>query len=202
VRPDGVPRGRLDCNCEEAALFVLSNGDLFDDTPNEGAVTPQSSESSISTPNCESTISSVIAEGPGYLARGECARRAGDSELAASSLPLRVPRRQSALGSGQPPGAPTRSWRPARPGRAGGARRCWSAAAQMPGRARTGPGLPRGLCARGRRKASVGRSLTPQGTCALPRPGASPDELAGAAGRVRRSLPGDTRATVSCTAAR
>ena len=93
-------------------------------------------------------------------------------QLAASSLRALV----TWLAVSVPAELATRSWRPARPGRAGGARRCWSAAAQMPGRARTGPGLPRGLCARGRRKASVGRSLTLQGACALPRPGASPYE--------------------------
>jgi hypothetical protein len=178
-------------------------------------------DSSIPTRNGESTISSVVAESPasGHLARGQsrprshsaywAARRACDSELAASSLPLRAPRRQGALGGRRPPGAPARGWRRragaeaaaaawAGPGGLGAAaglllRECRAGAC-------TGAGLP-GPCAQGHRNASEGRSL--RGAGAWPRPRESPFEASrGTVGRAQRSVPGDARPTVSCTAAR
>ena len=106
-------------------------------------------ENSIPTRNCKCTISSVVAESPGDLARGQCAR--------AATVPLGgAPRPSWRLGAcgllPPPPGPgppPTEcSWQWAAPGRAdsGGAASGLGAqaAAQMPGRTHAGPGLPRG----------------------------------------------------------
>ena len=94
--------------------LVLRSGDLFGDTPNEDAVTPQGSFSGPKKldPDSELRIrnqqrhrseprrlgSRSVRPRRHSLSALWAARRDGDSELAASSLPLRVPRRQSALG--------------------------------------------------------------------------------------------------------
>jgi hypothetical protein len=165
-------------------------------------------DSSIPTRNGESTISSVVAESPasGHFARGQsrpcshsaywAARRAGDSELAASSLPLRAPRRQSALGGGRRAGAEAAAAAWAGPGGLGAAspllREC--RAGHVPGRA----------CRAHARRAIVMQARA--AVCGKPElghgPGHRPLKLAGATGRAQRSAPGDARPTVSCTAAR
>ncbi len=101
-------------------------------------------------------------------------------------------------------GAPAReAVRRPRSGQArGGARRCWSAAAQMPGRARAGPGLPR-LRANARRAIVVKARAAFRKKLELGRgPGHRPCKLAGAAGRVRCSLQGDARDKVPLCPAR